>query len=47
MHLHGWQRLPLSDHPNLLRWMTRNVEQLPCWTGTAVYHGFSTTPPAA
>ena len=47
MHLHGWQRLPLSDHPNLVRWMTRNVEQLPCWKKTAVYQGFSTTPPVA
>jgi len=47
MHLHGWQQLPLGDHPNLKRWMTRSVENLPCWNKTMVYEGFATTKPAA
>ena len=47
MHLHGWQQLPLGDHPNLKRWMTRNVENLPCWKKTMIYEGFATTKPAA
>ena len=46
MHLHGWQRLPLSDHPNLKRWLLDDVEQLPCWRKTAVYEGFTTKPAA-
>jgi glutathione S-transferase len=46
MHLHGWQRLPLADHPNLKRWMTQHVENLPCWQKTTVYEGFTTTKPA-
>ena len=29
MHLHSLQRLPLADHPNLQRWMTDGIEQLP------------------
>src|SRR6516162_4983528 len=33
MHLHKWQRLPLSGHPNLKRWMM-DVEKLPCWQMT-------------
>jgi glutathione S-transferase len=45
MHLHGWQRLPISDHPNLQRWLTDGVEKLPCWQKTAVYEGFTTTRP--
>jgi hypothetical protein len=28
------QRLPLADHPNLQRWMTQGVEQLPSWQRT-------------
>ena len=46
MHLHGWQRLPISDHPNLRRWLTDSVEKLPCWQETAVYEGFTTTRPS-
>ena len=46
MHLHGWQRLPLSDHPNLQRWLIDGVEKLPCWQKTAVYEGFTTTRPS-
>jgi glutathione S-transferase len=40
MHLHGWQRLPLADHPNLKRWMTERVEPLPCWRKSTVLEGF-------
>lgn len=46
LHLHAWQRLPLSDHPNLKRWMLDDVEQLPCWKKTAVYEGFTTKKPS-
>jgi glutathione S-transferase len=41
MHLHGWQKLPLSDHPNLKRWMG-DVEALPSWKKTWVGEGFTT-----
>ena len=47
MHLHGWQQLPLADHPNLKRWLTDEVEQLPCWKKTWVGENFVTTPAAA
>ena len=46
MHLHGWQKLPLGDHPNVGRWMTKSVEQLPCWQKTWVGEGFTTQRPA-
>ena len=46
MHLHGWQKLPLSDHPSLKRWLLDSVEQLPCWQQSAVYEGFTTTRPS-
>jgi len=36
MHLHPFQRLPLNAHPNLRRWMTKDVEELPCWKATDV-----------
>ena len=45
MHLHGWQKLPIADHPNLRRWLTDSVEKLPCWQKTMVYEGFTTTRP--
>ena len=45
MHLHGWQKLPLSDHPSLKRWLLDGVEQLPCWQQTTVYEGFTTIRP--
>ena len=45
MHLHGWQKLPLSDHPNLRRWLTDSVEKLPCWQNTTIYEGFTTQKP--
>ena len=34
MHLHPYQKLPLDAHPNLKRWMTEGIEQLPCWKAT-------------
>ena len=34
MHLHGAAKLPLDKHPNLKRWLTEQVEQLPCWQKT-------------
>ncbi|WP_178133280.1 glutathione S-transferase family protein [Vineibacter terrae] len=34
MHLHALQRLPLGEHPNLKRWMTEGIEQLPSWQRT-------------
>ena len=44
MHLYGpqsgLQKLPLDDHPNLYRWMTENVEKLPCWEETHVGPNF-------
>lgn len=30
MHLHGAQKLPLENYPNIRGWMAR-VEALPCW----------------
>lgn len=47
MHLHGWQQLPLAEHPVLQRWLVERVEQLPCWKKTTVYQGFTTTAPGA
>ena len=47
MHLHDLQRLPLGPHPNLVRWMTERVEQLPCWEETYVGPGFTLEKPAA
>jgi glutathione S-transferase len=44
IHLHAWQQLPLADHPHLRRWMTEQVEQLPCWQRTHVGTGFTLTP---
>lgn len=40
MHLHEWSQLPLDAHPNLTRWMTERIEQLPCWRDTHVGVGF-------
>lgn len=45
MHLHGWQRLPLADHPTLRRWLTESIEPLPCWEKTWVGEGFTTQRP--
>lgn len=46
MHLHGWQRLPLADHRHLSRWMTEQIEPLPCWDKTWVGEGFTLQRPA-
>jgi glutathione S-transferase len=34
MHLYEYQKLPLEAHPNLRRWMTEGIEELPCWQAT-------------
>ncbi len=47
MHLHGWQQLPLGDHPHLARWLTERVEPLPCWQKSWVGEGFVTQRPGA
>jgi glutathione S-transferase len=47
MHLHQYQQLPLSAHPNLKRWMTERVEALPAWDRTWVGPGFTLQRPAA
>jgi glutathione S-transferase len=36
IHLHPYQKVPLNDHPNLQRWMTEDIEQLPSWKATDV-----------
>jgi glutathione S-transferase len=41
MHLHQYQKLPLGQHKNLVRWMTQSVEKLPCWDNTYVGPGFT------
>ena len=40
MHLHGWAKLPLGDHPNVVRWMTEGIETQPWWKATHVGEGF-------
>ena len=40
MHLHGWAQLPLDESPNLVRWMTQQVETLPAWQATHIPDGF-------
>ena len=41
MHLHGWAKLPLGDHPNLIRWMTKEIENSSWWKETHVGEGFT------
>ena len=41
MHLHAWAKLPLGDHPNLMRWMTKNIESCSWWKETHVGEGFT------
>ena len=41
MHLHCVQGLPLKDFPNVVRWMTEKVENLPAWDETYVGPGFT------
>lgn len=47
MHLHGWQQLPLEQHKNLSRWITKQVETLPAWEKSYIGEGFTTTREAA
>jgi len=46
MHLHGWAKLPLDQHPNVKRWITEGIETAPWWKETHVGEGF-TLPDAA
>ena len=43
MHLHGWQQLPLDQHPNIKRWLLQDIESLDCWQNTYVGEGFKLT----
>jgi len=40
MHIHGYFKLPLSEHPNLVRWMTQDVEKQSWWIDTTVLENF-------
>ena len=44
MHLHRWAKLPLDGYPNLIRWMTEEIEQLPAWKATNIDEGFVLNP---
>ena len=46
-HLHPYQKLPLQPYPNLRRWLTGQIEALPCWDRTYVGEGFTTERKAA
>ncbi len=39
MHLHGWMKLPLENHPNIRRWIA-DIEAQPWWKATHVGEGF-------
>ena len=41
MHLHNWAKLPLGDHPNLIRWMTKDIESCSWWKETHIGEGFT------
>ena len=41
MHLHEWAKLPLGDHPNLIRWMTKEIENCSWWKETHIGEGFT------
>jgi glutathione S-transferase len=41
LHLHPYQKLPLSQHPNVHRWMTQKIEKMKCWDETYVGEGFT------
>jgi glutathione S-transferase len=47
MHLHQFQKLPLSAHPNLKRWMLERIEPMPAWQNTFVGENFTLTKLAA
>lgn len=39
MHLHEWAKLPLTEHPNVRRWIA-DIETQPWWKATHVDEGF-------
>ena len=41
MHLHAWSKLPLTDHPNLVQWMTSKIENFSWWKDTHIGEGFT------
>ena len=41
MHLHGWSKLPLDNHANIVKWMTERIETTPWWKATHVGEGFT------
>ena len=41
MHLHAWQKLPLENHANIVRWMSEQIETAPWWKATHVGEGFT------
>ena len=41
MHLHEWAKLPLGDHPNLIRWMKKEIENCSWWKETHIGEGFT------
>lgn len=47
LHMHGEAKIPLQRHPNLHRWMTKNIEALPSWEATWVGPGFTLERPTA
>ena len=47
MHLHPYQKIPITHHVNLKRWITEGVEKLPCWDRSYVGPGFTLQRPAA
>ena len=40
MHLHAWAKLPLGNHANLVRWMTKDIESCSWWKDTHIGEGF-------
>ena len=41
MHLHAWQKLPLTDYPNIVRWISQAIEPAQWWVETRVNEGFT------
>ena len=41
MHLHAWAKLPLGNHANLVRWMTKDIESCSWWKDTHIGEGFT------
>jgi len=40
MHIHAYFKLPLSNHKNLVRWMTQDIETSSWWSDTTVLENF-------